>query len=71
MGHVEGKGLGKHEQGRSEIVSQTKQLGRRGLGMNIEGFEASDEGWVFEEVRDKLVTVLQFCLIKIFSFNFN
>ncbi|XP_062521278.1 cap-specific mRNA (nucleoside-2'-O-)-methyltransferase 1-like [Corticium candelabrum] len=54
MGHVEGKGLGKHEQGRSEIVSQTKQLGRRGLGMNIEGFEASDEGWVFEEMSDSM-----------------
>jgi cap1 methyltransferase len=50
MGHVEGKGLGKHEQGRSEIVSQTRQLGRRGLGMSIEGFEASDEGWTFAEM---------------------
>ena len=51
MGHVEGKGLGKHEQGRSEIVSQTRQLGRRGLGMNIVGFEASEEEWTFEEVK--------------------
>lgn len=50
MGHVEGKGLGKDEQGRSNILAHSKQLGRRGLGLNIEGFEASDVGWKFAEV---------------------
>ncbi|XP_065834532.1 cap-specific mRNA (nucleoside-2'-O-)-methyltransferase 1-like [Oscarella lobularis] len=50
MGHVKGRGLGKEEQGTADIVVQQMQLGRRGLGMKIAGFEPSDETWEFEEV---------------------
>lgn len=49
MGYKKGKGLGKNEQGRAEIVEASKQKGRRGLGMNIQGFEPSDVKWAFEK----------------------
>ena len=50
MGHEEGKGLGKHAQGRAEIVEASMQRGRRGLGHEIKGFEQKgDIGWDFEK----------------------
>ncbi|KAK7105134.1 cap-specific mRNA (nucleoside-2'-O-)-methyltransferase 1-like [Littorina saxatilis] len=49
MGYTEGKGLGKHGQGRKEIVEASKQRGRRGLGHKIEGFEPADIEWDFEK----------------------
>ncbi|ELT98047.1 hypothetical protein CAPTEDRAFT_154782 [Capitella teleta] len=45
MGHVEGKGLGKNQQGRAEIIEASKQKGRRGLGSQVKGFEAKDVDW--------------------------
>ena len=53
MGHKEGKGLGKHSQGRTQIVEASQQRGRRGLGMVVSGFEPSEDiDWDFtkEEV---------------------
>ena len=50
MGHTEGKGLGRNQQGRANIVEASKQRGRRGLGLTVQGFEEqSDIGWNFEK----------------------
>ncbi|XP_032804028.1 cap-specific mRNA (nucleoside-2'-O-)-methyltransferase 1 isoform X2 [Petromyzon marinus] len=43
MGFREGEGLGKHGQGRKEIVEASTQRGRRGLGLTLPGFEGSLE----------------------------
>lgn len=51
MGYTEGKGLGKHGQGRQEIVEASRQRGRRGLGHKIEGFEPADIEWDFEKEK--------------------
>ncbi|GBM25579.1 Cap-specific mRNA (nucleoside-2'-O-)-methyltransferase 1, partial [Araneus ventricosus] len=45
MGYKTGKGLGKNEQGRVNIVETSKQRGRRGLGLKIAGLEPSDIVW--------------------------
>ncbi|CAL1265972.1 unnamed protein product [Larinioides sclopetarius] len=45
MGYKTGKGLGKNEQGRVNIVEASKQRGRRGLGLTIAGLEPSDIVW--------------------------
>ncbi|BFZ07757.1 hypothetical protein BsWGS_10796 [Bradybaena similaris] len=49
MGHKEGTGLGKHGQGRTQIVEASTQRGRRGLGMNVTGFEPSNIEWDFSK----------------------
>ena len=50
MGYKAGTGLGKHEQGRVEIVEASMQRGRRGLGLNLQGLEPSmDVEWNEEE----------------------
>ena len=49
MGHKEGKGLGRNQQGRANIVEASKQRGRRGLGHSIQGFEEADVGWNFDK----------------------
>ncbi|XP_071486988.1 cap-specific mRNA (nucleoside-2'-O-)-methyltransferase 1-like [Diadema antillarum] len=41
MGYQAGKGLGKKEEGRVNIIETSKQRGRRGLGLKMEGFEPS------------------------------
>lgn len=49
MGYKEGMGLGKAQQGRTEIVEASNQRGRRGLGLRIKGLEPSREvDWNFE-----------------------
>lgn len=57
MGHKEGEGLGKHGQGRTQIVEASNQRGRRGLGMVIPGLEPANVDWDFskEEVRSTIL----------------
>ena len=49
MGHKVGEGLGKHSQGRAEIIEASKHKGRRGLGMEVHGFEAANVGWASDK----------------------
>ncbi len=49
MGYKAGKGLGKFGQGRVEIVEASKQRGRRGLGLHLDGLEAKDVEWNFNQ----------------------
>jgi len=49
MGFEKGKGLGKQSQGITEPVEASKQKGRRGLGLEVKGFEAADIDWDFEK----------------------
>jgi len=49
MGYKKGKGLGKNESGRIDIVEASNQRGRRGLGMTIDGLEAKDDATWNEE----------------------
>lgn len=54
MGYKEGSGLGKHAQGRVNIVEASLQRGRRGLGLNLKGLEPSlDVEW--KEEDDKVI----------------
>lgn len=64
MGYKEGTGLGKHAQGRVEIVEASLQRGRRGLGLTIKGLEPSaDVEW--SEENDKVVSKsLAICFTK-------
>ena len=65
MGHKIGEGLGKHGQGRTEIVEASQQRGRRGLGHVVTGLEPSDVEWDFtkEEVCQTTI-ICQFpCLL--------
>ena len=50
MGYVEGKGLGKRQQGRVDIIESSKQRGRRGLGLQLTGLEADNQAnWNVDE----------------------
>eukprot|EP00794_Sanderia_malayensis_P017829 gene17829-19612_t len=42
MGYVEGKGLGKRQQGRVNIIEASKQRGRRGLGLTLTGLDPDE-----------------------------
>lgn len=49
MGYQAGKGLGKNQQGRTEIVEASKQKGRRGLGLHLAALEPDEDAdWDFE-----------------------
>ena len=57
MGYTEGRGLGKHEQGRVSIIEASKQRGRRGLGLQLTGLEANENAeWTME--NDKVVKIV-------------
>lgn len=65
MGYKKGKGLGKYGQGLIEPIEASRQRGRRGLGLRLEGLEACDNlSWdgsqEFIEV-DEEVTWLSRC----------
>ncbi|CAH1262925.1 CMTR1 [Branchiostoma lanceolatum] len=50
MGYKKEEGLGKHGQGRKEIVEASTQRGRRGLGLKLEQFDGEiDIDWTDEE----------------------
>ncbi|XP_075722569.1 cap methyltransferase 1 isoform X3 [Rhipicephalus microplus] len=50
MGYKAGAGLGKNNQGIADIIPTSKQRGRRGLGLSLEGLEPSaDVKWDFEK----------------------
>ncbi|GAB1601422.1 cap-specific mRNA (nucleoside-2'-O-)-methyltransferase 1-like [Argonauta hians] len=45
MGYQDGKGLGKNDQGRVQIVEASKQRGRRGLGLTPKIFKKTQSEW--------------------------
>ncbi|XP_019624485.1 PREDICTED: LOW QUALITY PROTEIN: cap-specific mRNA (nucleoside-2'-O-)-methyltransferase 1-like [Branchiostoma belcheri] len=50
MGYRKEEGLGKHGQGRKDIVEASTQRGRRGLGLKLEAFDGEiDIDWTDEE----------------------
>ena len=77
MGYSEGKGLGRNEQGRVDIVESSKQRGRRGLGLQLEGLEADEDAkWLLDEEEVRILLLLchsmevQKCLIQYSTRNF-
>lgn len=49
MGFEQGRGLGRHGQGRADIIEASQQRGRRGLGFKVEGFDDKDFTWEEED----------------------
>jgi len=64
MGYVEGEGLGKESKGITVPVEASKQKGRRGLGLQLKGFEPANIEWDFdkEKVSDHLIRLIQVML---------
>lgn len=59
MGFEQGRGLGRHGQGRADIIEASQQRGRRGLGFKVEGFDDKDFTWEEEdEVCHFIVVIL-------------
>ncbi|XP_077537906.1 uncharacterized protein LOC144150009 isoform X2 [Haemaphysalis longicornis] len=59
MGFTPGSGLGKQGQGMRDIIPTSKQRGRRGLGLSMEGLEPrSDITWDFSDEKIDVVEPL-------------
>lgn len=59
MGFTPGSGLGKRGQGMRDIIPTSKQRGRRGLGLSMEGLEPrADITWDFDEEKIDVVEPL-------------
>lgn len=54
MGYKKGKGLGKNESGRVDIVEASNQRGRRGLGLTLKGLEGKS-GATWEEDEEIMI----------------
>jgi len=54
MGYKEGKGLGKYETGRVDIIEASKQRGLRGLGLSLRGLE-SDPNAKWDEADEVMI----------------
>lgn len=54
MGYKKGKGLGKNESGRTDIVEASNQRGRRGLGLKLKGLEGKS-GATWEEDEEIMI----------------
>ena len=52
MGYKPGQALGRSGVGITEPISESAQLGRRGLGFTAGGLEREDVKWEEEEVRN-------------------
>lgn len=48
MGYDGKRGLGTHGQGRVDLVEESKQKGRKGLGFSYTGFSDASSQWDFE-----------------------
>ncbi|XP_076643921.1 cap methyltransferase 1 [Halictus rubicundus] len=59
MGYTDGRGLGKHTQGRLEPVEAAKQHGRRGFGHHIPGLEASGHKWNSSEEETEVIELMK------------
>ena len=59
MGYKQGKGLGKYETGRVDIIEASKQRGLRGLGLKLKGLE-SDPNAKWDEQDPDQVLIKQY-----------
>ena len=49
MGYDKSRGLGRHADGPTQLIEDSKQKGRRGLGFSFKDFTADQAGWSFED----------------------
>lgn len=60
MGHKDGTGLGKNEQGIAAPIEASKQKGRRGFGLKLDDLDSAAEKWTSEMEQVNVPEVYQF-----------